>query len=179
MRKVAAIVGSALFLVIAPGFVAGLMPWWISHWRLHPAFPGFVAIQVAGGVLIALGIMSLVDSFARFALRGGGTPAPPFPTQHLVVTGLYRYVRNPMYVAVVSTILGQALVLGNIALLAYGSLVWLLCHVFVLLYEEPKLRSTFGSEYRSYRSEVPRWIPRFTAWNGLKSERNRDDEPRA
>src|SRR3954453_17378433 len=128
MLKLSAIIGSAIFLVVAPGFVAGLVPWWISRWQLKPALFGLSFFRLAGGVLIALGAIGLLDSFARFALQGVGTPAPIFPTRRLVVTGLYRYVRNPMYVAVVSTILGQGFVLGNVALLEYGGLVWLLFH---------------------------------------------------
>src|ERR1051325_8088616 len=121
MRKVVAIVGSAIFLVIAPGFVAGLMPWWISRWRVEAPFLGMPIFRFAGGILITLGLIGLLDSFARFALQGVGTPAPVFPTRHLVVTGLYRYVRNPMYVAVVITILGQGLTLGNVNVLEYGA----------------------------------------------------------
>ena len=159
-----AILGSAIFLVIAPGFVAGLAPWWISHWRVERALLGLPQVRFGGGVLIALGVIGLVDSFARFSLQGIGTPAPVFPTQHLVVTGLYRYVRNPMYVAVVSTILGQGFLLGNVALLEYGGLVWLLFHLFVVVYEEPTLKANFGSEYTTFCAEVPRWIPRLTPW---------------
>jgi len=166
MRKVPAMVGSAVFLVIAPGFVAGLAPWWISHWRMEAPFPGMPLFRVAGGVLLGLRVIGLLDSFVRFAFQGLGTPAPVLPTRHLVVTGLYRYVRNPMYVAVVMTILGQSLILGNVALLAYGALVWLLMHVFVLAYEEPTLRSAFGPEYQSFCTGVPRWIPRITPWRG-------------
>ena len=166
MRKVLAIVGSAVFLVIAPGFVAGLAPWWISRWRVEAPFFGMPLFRLAGGMLIALGAIGLLDSFVRFAVQGIGTPAPVFPTRHLVVTGLYRYVRNPMYVAVVSTILGQGLILGNVTLLEYGGLVWLVFHLFVLIYEEPTLRASFGSEYKSFCTEVPRWIPRFTPWRG-------------
>jgi len=162
-RKVLAIVGSAVFLVIAPGFVAGLAPWWISHWRVEAPFFGFRFFRLGGGLLIALGVIGLLDSFVRFALKGAGTPAPVFPTRHLVVTGLYRYVRNPMYVAVTSAIFGQGLVFGNVTLLAYGGLVWLLFHVFVSIYEEPALRASFGSEYESFCTEVPRWIPRAKA----------------
>jgi protein-S-isoprenylcysteine O-methyltransferase Ste14 len=169
IRKVSAIVGSAVFLVIAPGFVAGLMPWWISQWRLEAPFFGMPLFRFAGSMLIALGIAGLVDSFVRFAVQGVGTPAPVFPTRHLVITGLYCYVRNPMYVAVVSTILGQGLVLGNVTLLEYGGLVWLLFHLFVLVYEEPTLRTTFGSEYKVFCAEVPRWIPRFTPWKSHQS----------
>src|SRR5690242_1699773 len=90
--------GSVIFFLIAPGFVAGLVPWRISRWQLHPAFLGWLAFRLAGVALIALGTPALLDSFARFALQGRGTPAPVLPTKHLVVTGLYRYVRNPMYV---------------------------------------------------------------------------------
>jgi protein-S-isoprenylcysteine O-methyltransferase Ste14 len=166
IRKVAAIVGSAVFLVIAPGFVAGLVPWWISHWHIQTAFLGLQALRFAGGILIALGTAGLLDSFLRFAVQGLGTPAPVFPTRHLVVTGLYRYVRNPIYVAVVSTILGQALIFGNVSLLEYGGLVWLFFHLFVLVYEEPTLRASFGPEYQVFCKEVPRWIPRLTPWDG-------------
>jgi protein-S-isoprenylcysteine O-methyltransferase Ste14 len=140
IRKVLAIVGSAVFLVIAPGFVAGLVPWWISRWRLESPFFGMAPLRLAGGILVILGVIGLLDSFVRFAVQGVGTPAPVFPTRHLVVTGLYRYVRNPMYVAVVSMILGQGVILGNVTLLEYGGLAWLLFHVFVLVYEEPTLR---------------------------------------
>ena len=113
-------------------------------------------------------IFGLLDSFARFAVQGVGTPAPIFPPRRLVVTGLYRYVRNPMYVAVVSTILGQGLIFGNFTLLAYGALIWLLFHVFVLVYEEPTLRAGFGSEYGLFCAAVPRWIPRLTAWDSRR-----------
>lgn len=164
IRKLLALVGSAAFLVIAPGFVAGLVPWWISHWRLEAPLLGILLFRFAGGILLTVGTIGLLDSFVRFAVQGVGTPAPVFPTRHLVVTGLYRYVRNPMYVAVVSTILGQALILGNVALLEYGGLVWLLFHLFVLAYEEPTLRTSFGSEYESFCAGVPRWIPRLTPW---------------
>src|SRR5207249_6303445 len=103
-----------------------------------------------GGLLIAAGIPVLVDSFARFALQGLGTPAPVFPTRHLVVTGLYRHVRNPIYVAVVTAVIGQGLLFGNLRLLEYGALVWLAFHLFVLAYEEPRLRATFGAEYEDF-----------------------------
>jgi protein-S-isoprenylcysteine O-methyltransferase Ste14 len=163
-RKVLAIVGSAIFLVVAPGFVAGLAPWWISHWRMEAPFFGLPVFRLIGAFLIALGLVGLLDSFRRFAIQGVGTPAPVFPTRHLVVSGLYCYVRNPMYVAVVSTILGQALILGNVTLLEYAGIVWLLFHAFVLIYEEPALRASFGPEYQRFCAEVPRWIPRATRW---------------
>jgi protein-S-isoprenylcysteine O-methyltransferase Ste14 len=161
MRKFLAVVGSAVFLVIAPGFIAGWVPWWISHWRVEAPFFGIQLFRYVGTALLALGLAGLLDSFVRFALQGIGTPAPVFPTRHLVVSGLYRYVRNPMYVAVVSAILGQGLLLGNLKLLEYGGLVFLLFHLFVLVYEEPTMKATFGAEYESFCARVPRWIPRF------------------
>jgi protein-S-isoprenylcysteine O-methyltransferase Ste14 len=164
IRRALAIVGSAIFLVLAPGFVAGVVPWWISHWRVEPALLGLPLFRLVGGALLAVGAAGLLDSFGRFAIQGIGTPAPVFPTRHLVVTGLYRCVRNPMYVAVVSAILGQGLIFGNAKLLEYGGLVWLLFHFFVVIYEEPTLKATFGSEYAAFCAEVPRWIPRLTPW---------------
>ena len=156
-----ALIGSAIFLVVAPGFVAGLAPWWISHWQFDRPFLGLTPVRVAGGALLALGLAGLLECFGRFALKGIGTPAPVLPTRHLVISGMYRHVRNPMYIAVVAAIFGQALLFGNVALLEYGALVWVLFHLFVLAYEEPRLRSTFGAEYDSFCTQVPRWIPSF------------------
>ena len=112
--------------------------------------------------MLAFGAVGILDSFSRFAIQGIGTPAPVFPTRHLVVSGLYRYVRNPIYLAVVSTILGQGLILGNLSLLEYGGLVWLFFHLAVLIHEEPTLTASFGSDYAAFCAEVPRWIPRLT-----------------
>ena len=164
MRRFFALLGTAIFLVLAPGCVAGLVPWWISRWRLAPPFAGFPPIRYFGILLISLGVPVLLDSFARFALQGLGTPAPVFPTRHLVVKGLYRYVRNPMYLGVVSVILGQALLFGNVRLLEYAALVWLAFYVFVLAYEEPTLRRSFGAEYEAFCANVPRWLPRTRPW---------------
>jgi protein-S-isoprenylcysteine O-methyltransferase Ste14 len=164
MSKTTAILGSALFFVVAPLLLAGFVPWWITRWELAPTWSGSELIRVAGAMLIAAGAPGLVDSFARFALQGLGTPAPVAPTRTLVVTGLYRYVRNPIYISVASVILGQALLLCDGRLLVYGALFWLACHVFVVVYEEPTLLRTFGSEYEVYRANVRRWLPRLRPW---------------
>src|SRR5258708_9255173 len=102
MRRIAAIVGSAIFLMIAPGIVAGYVPWRICRWHVEAPLLGASSLRVVGVLLIAAGLPVLLDSFTRFALNGLGTPAPILPTRHLVVTGLYRYVRNRMYIAFVS-----------------------------------------------------------------------------
>jgi protein-S-isoprenylcysteine O-methyltransferase Ste14 len=165
MRRFSSVLGSALFLVIAPGIVAGYVPWWISGWRMQAPLLHFSPFRWLGVLLIVAGVPVLLDSFARFALKGLGTPAPVFPTQHLVVSGLYRYVRNPMYVAVAAVILGQALLFGNVRVLGYGVLVWLGFHLFVLFYEEPTLRRSFGAEYETFCANVGRWLPRLSAWH--------------
>lgn len=162
MSRVFAIFGSTLFFVFAPGTVAGWVPWRISEWRFETPVIGWFPLRVVGSLLAAAGALVLLDSFARFALKGLGTPAPVFPTRYLVITGLYRYVRNPMYVAVVTVIVGQGLIFGNVRVLEYGALVWLGFHLFVVAYEEPTLRATFGPEYEDFCSSVPRWIPRLS-----------------
>ena len=164
LSKAIAVLGSALFFVIAPSVLAGIVPWWVTQWDFQPAFFGVDLTRILGGILIIVGAPGLVDSFARFALEGLGTPAPIAPTQKLVVTGLYRYVRNPIYIAVVAVIFGQALLFDDSRLLWYGALLGLFFHVFVVLYEEPTLEQTFGTENESFRTNVPRWIPRLTPW---------------
>src|SRR5215467_8124684 len=164
MSKAIAVLGSALFFVIAPLVLAGFVPWWVTQWEFRPAFFGVDLTRILGGILIIVGVPGLVDSFARFALEGLGTPAPIAPTQTLVVTGLYRYVRNPIYVAVVAVILGQAILFGDWRLMIYGGLMWLAFHAFVLAYEEPVLAQTFGAQYAEFRANVPRWIPRLSPW---------------
>jgi protein-S-isoprenylcysteine O-methyltransferase Ste14 len=160
MKRPSAVIGTAVFLILAPGVVAGLIPWWISRWILQPPFFGLETLRWLGMLLIALAAAVLLESFARFAMEGLGTPAPVLPTQHLVVRGFYRYVRNPMYVAVVAIIIGQSLVLGNASLLVYAAAVWVAFFGFVLSYEEPKLRKTYGAEYETYCRRVGRWMPR-------------------
>ncbi len=164
-RRIWAVVVTIAFLA-APATVAGLVPYWLGGWRWRPAFLGVAPLRWVGAALIALAGAGLVESFARFALQGRGTPAPPMPTERLVVTGLYRHVRNPMYVALVAAILGQALLFGSVTLIAYGAFVWLMAHFFVLGYEEPTLRRSFGADYDAFRAAVPRWIPRLTPWRG-------------
>jgi protein-S-isoprenylcysteine O-methyltransferase Ste14 len=158
--------GSFVFFWIAPATVAGWIPWMITAWRMQPPVLGASGSRWLGGVLLGVGAIAVVECFARFALKGLGTPAPLAPTERLVVSGLYRYVRNPMYVGVVLAILGQALLFGSLVLIQYAALVWLFFFAFVILYEEPALRRQFGSSYENYRANVRRWWPRITPWRG-------------
>lgn len=166
MTRPLAVLGSLAFLALAPGTVVAVVPWLISGWRVQPPLLGVGAGRAVGALLIAAACGVLLDSFARFALRGLGTPAPVLPTRRLVVTGLYRHVRNPMYVAVVTAVAGQGLVLGDARVLAYGAALWLVFHLFVLGYEEPALARTHGAEYARFRQHVPRWLPRLRPWTG-------------
>jgi protein-S-isoprenylcysteine O-methyltransferase Ste14 len=158
----AAAFGSFLFFLVAPGVVVGLIPWWITRWRTGDEYVW--PIRVAGVVLLVVGAAVLASAFTRFVTEGTGTPAPVAPTRRLVIGGLYRYVRNPMYVAVLATIVGEALVLGRVVLLAYGAVVATAFAAFVRFYEEPTLARTFGGGYEEYRRAVPGWWPRLRPW---------------
>ena len=156
--------GSLVFLLLAPGVVAGVVPWWLTGWRSRGPLPYWAPLRVAGAILLAAGIVVLLQAFARFVLEGRGTPAPVAPTERLVVGGVYRYVRNPMYLAVAATIVGQALALGQPILLPYAAAFAVAVAGFVHRYEEPTLRRQFGEEYETYRRAVPAWWPRREPW---------------
>jgi protein-S-isoprenylcysteine O-methyltransferase Ste14 len=159
MTRRAAAAGTATFLIV-PATVAGVIPWSLTSWEVshEPGAPGWIV----GVCLIVAGSATLLNAFVRFAVDGIGTPAPIAPTERLVVSGLYRYVRNPMYLAVIAVIVGQGIVLGHLGLLVYAGCVALTVHTFVVAYEEPTLRRTFGAHYVAYCAAVPRWLPRIT-----------------
>ena len=144
-------------MLVAPGLVVGVGPWLVTGWEL---LDGWIGFRVAGAVLIVLGAAVVLESFARFVLEGLGTPAPVAPTEHLIVGGLYRYVRNPIYVALIAVLVGQSLLLGQPWLLLYAAAVLAAFVTFVRLYEEPALSRQFGAEYDAYRRAVPGWWPR-------------------
>jgi protein-S-isoprenylcysteine O-methyltransferase Ste14 len=150
-----------VFLVLVPGTVAGLIPWLLTGWEAQDTWP---PLRVVGVFLIVAGAGALLHAFLRFVVEGIGTPAPVAPTQHLVVGGLYRYVRNPMYLAVAATIVGQALALGQPVLFAYAAVFAVVVYAFVRLYEEPTLSRQFGDRYEQYRRAVPGWWPRRRPW---------------
>jgi protein-S-isoprenylcysteine O-methyltransferase Ste14 len=153
--------GSLAFLVLAPGVVAGLIPWLITNWRPLPPSDGPGVLHWTGLILIVTGLAVVLEAFARFALEGLGTPAPIAPTRTLVVSGFYRFVRNPMYVAVTALIFGQAVLFASWVVALYGVVIAAAFHTFVRLYEEPTLRQAYGEEYAAYCAATPRWIPRF------------------
>ena len=151
-------------MVAGPGVVSGLGRWLLTRWKVHRPVPGGGPARARGAGMIAAGGAVLTHSFARFVVEGLGTPLPAAPTSHLVVGGMYRHVRNPMYVALEAVILGQALLLGQRRLLGYAAVMAIPPALFVRLYEEPKLAASFGEEYEQYRRNVPRWLPRLHPW---------------
>jgi len=158
------VLGSFVFFWIAPASVAGWIPWLLTRWQVQALLFGIPAIRWLGVALIAVGAISVIECFWRFAVVGLGTPAPVAPTEHLVVSGLYQYVRNPMYLGLLTAIVGQALLFGSMGLLWYAILVWMAFFAFVVSVEEPSLQRRFGSQYEAYRAHVRRWWPRFTPW---------------
>lgn len=164
MKISRAAAGSLLFFIVAPGVVAGVLPGWLTGWRAADLAPVWLPMRVLGAALLIAGLVVLVHAFVRFVHEGRGTPAPVAPTERLVVGGLYRYVRNPMYVAVLAVIIGQALLLGRSVLLLYAAAVFAAVASFVRWYEEPTLAEQFGDDYEQYRAAVPAWWPRLRPW---------------
>jgi protein-S-isoprenylcysteine O-methyltransferase Ste14 len=156
---------TVIFFFVAPGTNAGLVPWWITGWE-HPDV-GLGVLDALGVGLVAVGLAAVIACFSRFVTEGSGTPAPAAPTESLVVGGLYRYVRNPMYLAVAAMIGGQAMIFRST-----GVLWWLLVFLaavwsFVRGYEEPALVRQFGASYQDYRDAVPGWWPRLSPYPGV------------
>ena len=145
-----------LFSVFVPGTVAVAVPLWLNH----PQAPPTPAALLLGVPLLLVGFGLYVWCVWDFAHHGRGTPAPIDAPRSLVVRGPYRYVRNPMYLAVLTTILGWSALLRSPSLLLYAAAVWLAFQLFVVLYEEPHLRGLFGEQYVDYCSRSRRWLPR-------------------
>jgi protein-S-isoprenylcysteine O-methyltransferase Ste14 len=157
-----ALVGTIVFAGLVAGTVVGVGPFFLSEWHMRAPLFGFGPLRWAGVALFLAAIPVFVDFLTRFVLQGRGTPAPFAPPRRLVIGGPFQYVRNPGYLAAVTMIVGEGLLFGSAGVLIYAALVALAFHLFVVFYEEPTLRTTFGSEYESYARAVPRWIPRLT-----------------
>ena len=154
--------GSAVFAVAAPGTMIVLVPWLLTGWRSSDPAAWSVGL---GALLLLVGAGISLQATTQFIVKGSGTPAPNAPPEELVVSGLYRHVRNPMYIAVVTAIAGEALVLGRVVLFVWAGAFWLATATWVRLYEEPTLGKRFGDQYTAYCRSVPRWRPRLTPWS--------------
>jgi protein-S-isoprenylcysteine O-methyltransferase Ste14 len=149
-----------LFTILVPGIVTVLIPGWLVGWDGMALAEGIGALRWTGLAPLLVGAWFYLRCAWDFVVVGQGTPAPIDAPKHLVVRGLYRLVRNPMYVGVLLCIGGEALLFGSAGLLAYLTLLLLCFHTFVVVYEEPTLRRVFGSSYEQYCAMVPRWVPR-------------------
>ena len=151
---------SLLWTILLPGFFAGYVPWrFFGLGRLR--FDLLSPASLLGLSCIGLGAVLLAACIFEFARSGRGTLSPLDPPRHLVVRGLYRYVRNPMYVSVTAIILGEALLIRSVALALYWAVWFVGANLFVIGFEEPSLRRRFGSSYDEYARKVGRWIPSF------------------
>ena len=151
---------SLFWAMLFPGFFALYVPWQffgLKGTRVDVARPA----HALGLVFAALGAALLAACIVEFARTGRGTLSPVDPPRRLVVRGLYRYVRNPMYLSVTTIVLGEVVLTGSMALLAYWAVWFVGVNLFVIGYEEPSLRGRFGASYDEYTREVPRWLPRF------------------
>ena len=151
------LVRNLVFVVLVPGVVGGLVPWLITGYEGR-GVP--VIVAVIAWAFILEGTAVLLYGVWHFAVEGRGTPAPVAPTERLVVSGPYLYVRNPMYLGVGAVILGQALLFPSAAIFIYLAAFAVVVLIFVKAYEEPTLQRTFGDEYTEYRAVVPAWFPR-------------------
>jgi protein-S-isoprenylcysteine O-methyltransferase Ste14 len=159
------IVVSILFTIFGgPGIVLVYLPLWITRFRV-PADEPWWQIVLAG-VLITAGLTPMLESILRFIYAGRGTLMPTAPTEHLVVSGFYRYVRNPMYTGVLFALAGELILFERRSLAIYAAMVWLVVHLFVCFYEEPTLTRRYGDEYLRFKQNVPRWLPRLKPWQG-------------
>jgi protein-S-isoprenylcysteine O-methyltransferase Ste14 len=154
------LVKTLLFMVIAPGTVTVWAPWYFFRSAYATNVGEIPAFLFAGMLLIAVGAAGSLWCGLDFAFAGHGTPAPIDPPKLLVVRGLYRYARNPMYISVLLVLLGESAMFRYWTLCRYALVFWAGFHLFVLLYEEPTLREKFGASYEDYCKRVNRWLPR-------------------
>ena len=150
-------------LVSAPLFVGTVIvyvPYTLTAWRFQPAFFGWEPLRWIGAALVLAAVPVLFDFLVRFVREGHGTPVPVAPPGRLVVSGSFRFVRNPAYFAALAAIAGQGLLCENKSVLIYALGMGLVFHLLVVGYEEPALHRKFGADYEAYCRRVPRWLPR-------------------
>jgi len=157
------LIGTLVFVSVMPASAVLLVPYLLSGWEVQPALLGLPVFRWLGLALGLTGSAFFVDFCRRFVVEGRGTPAPIAPTEHLVLGGPFRRVRNPGYLSVLAMVVGQGLLFGRPILLAYAVGLAVTFHTFVVCYEEPTLRRWFGAQYAAYCDAVPRWVPRWRA----------------
>jgi protein-S-isoprenylcysteine O-methyltransferase Ste14 len=157
-----------IFTVVVPGTVTVLVPWLLLSSGREPVALDLAWVQLAGSSVIALGVVIYLCCAWDFAVKGRGTPAPIDPPKALVASRLYRVVRNPMYLGVMSILVGEAVTFESVRLAVYAAAMWSFFHLVVVFYEEPCLRGRFGESYREYCRAVPRWVPNSLGGGGSR-----------
>jgi len=163
MRRSTAAAVSVAWGVTLGGIFGCVLPYLMNEWHFHRPLPYWTVAQVAGALLIGAGLIPAVGSFVEF-VQAHGTPVPVASPPRLVVSGFYRYVRNPIYVGFLIILIGEALLFGSAGLLKYAAVAWCVGAAGVRFYEEPTLARRFGAEYADYRRAVRAWIPRLHPW---------------
>jgi protein-S-isoprenylcysteine O-methyltransferase Ste14 len=163
MRRSVAAASSVAWFVAVGGTFGCLLPYLLNDWHFHRPLPYWAVAQVAGVLLVCAGLVPLVQSFTEF-FRAGGTPIPVASPPRLVVSGFYRYVRNPIYAGFLIILVGEVLLFGALGLLEYTAVAWAIGAAAARFYEEPILARKFGAEYQAYRRAVPAWLPRLHPW---------------
>lgn len=149
------------FTILQPGLVAGLVPYWILGEKAKELFVQQslnLGLHSSGTIIFLIGLVIMLTCIISFAVKGRGTLSPADPTKKLVVSGLYKFSRNPMYVGVVLILIGEAVFFQSIELGFYSLFVFIGFHIFAILVEEPRLKRDFGTEYKRYCEKVRRWV---------------------
>src|SRR5687768_12879795 len=147
------------FTVIQPGIVAGLVPYWILGDQFsHTIRNSFTGWQFLAMLIFCVGFTIMVYCIWLFALKGEGTLSPAVPTRKLVISGLYKYSRNPMYLGVMLMLAGEAIFFSSIPLWIYSGFIFTAFYLFIIFHEEPRLKRVFGEEYKVYMQKVRRWL---------------------
>lgn len=147
------------FTILQPGMVAGLIPYWIAGSPGTGTFKNNLSsFQYIAIFIFAAGIAILFYCISMFAVKGKGTLSPADPTKKLVVSGLYKFSRNPMYIGVMLMLIGEAIFFNSGGLWIYTSIVFIAFNLFIVLHEEPRLKEDFGTEYQQYSKAVRRWV---------------------
>lgn len=148
-----------IFTILQPGIVAGLIPFLILGDKANDLFlQPFQLAQYSGAIIFLAGFVIMLSCIISFAVKGRGTLSPADPTKKLVISGLYKYSRNPMYVGVTLILIGEAIFFQSVGLWIYALFIFTAFNIFIMFFEEPRLRNDFGEEYSRYCGKVGRWI---------------------
>lgn len=148
-----------VFTILQPGIVAVLIPFWLSGKTVKTVFvQPFVWYHFLGLSIFAVGLVLMLICISSFAIRGQGTLSPADPTKKLVISGLYRFSRNPMYIGVIMMLIGDSIFFRSYILVGYALLIFIAFNIFIIFFEEPRLQDDFGSEYNEYVKKVRRWF---------------------